>query len=77
MVEVSKLKRAELALQESQQRYQTLAEASPVGIFHADESANCFYFNRRWCEITGLSQQEALGKAGRKSYIPMTAIACI
>ncbi|MBE9049190.1 PAS domain S-box protein [Nostocales cyanobacterium LEGE 11386] len=70
MVEVSKLKRAELALQESQQRYQTLAEASPVGIFHADESANCFYFNRRWCEITGLSQQEALGQGWAKVLHP-------
>jgi two-component system sensor histidine kinase/response regulator len=68
--DISDRKRAELALQESQLRYQTLAEASPVGIYHADQSAYCHYFNQRWCEITGLSQQEALGTGWAKALHP-------
>ncbi|MFQ4145419.1 response regulator [Chlorogloeopsis sp. ULAP02] len=54
-------KQTEIALQESQQRYQTLAEASPVGIFHTDSVGNCLYVNQRWSEITGLSPTVALG----------------
>ncbi|MDM9381312.1 response regulator [Chlorogloeopsis sp. ULAP01] len=54
-------KQTEIALQESQQRYQTLAEASPVGIFHTDSAGNCLYVNQRWSEITGLSPTVALG----------------
>ncbi|WP_414543298.1 GAF domain-containing protein [Nostoc sp. CCY0012] len=70
MVEISNLKQAEIALQEGRQRYQTLAEASPVGIYHADASGNCFYFNRRWCEITGLSYPDALGQGWEKALHP-------
>ncbi len=51
---------AEFALQESQCRYQTLAEASPACIFHTDASGNCRYVNQRWRKITGLSPEKAL-----------------
>ncbi|WP_242056548.1 MULTISPECIES: PAS domain S-box protein [unclassified Nostoc] len=68
--DISDRKLAELALQESQLRYQRLAEASPVGIFHADKSTYCHYVNQRWCEITGMSQQEGLGKSWAKAVHP-------
>ena len=61
-VDISERKQAELNLQASQRRYQTLAEASPVCIFHDDADGNCFYINQRWTEITGLPQSAALGK---------------
>ena len=55
-------KKAEQALRESQRRYQTLAEASPVMIFHDDADGNSIYINQRWSDLTGLSQEYALGK---------------
>ena len=61
-VDIGERKQAELNLQASQRRYQTLAEASPVCIFHDDADGNCFYINQRWTEITGLPQSAALGK---------------
>jgi two-component system, sensor histidine kinase and response regulator len=61
LVEITELKRAELALQESQRRYKLLAEASPVGIFQSETGGNCSYLNRHWSEITGISSQEGLG----------------
>ncbi len=67
-VDISERKQAELNLQASQRRYQTLAEASPVCIFHDDADGNCFYINQRWTEITGLPQSAALGK-GRLEMI--------
>ncbi|MEG4282737.1 PAS domain S-box protein [Microcoleus sp. A006_D1] len=57
--DITKRKQAESALQLSQRRYQTLAEASPVCIFHSDAFGNCFYVNQRWSEITGLNAELA------------------
>ncbi|MCX7593392.1 MAG: PAS domain S-box protein [Fischerella sp.] len=63
VLEITDRKQAELALQESQRRYQTLAEASPVGIFHTDSCGNYLYVNQRWSEITGLSVEAGLGNS--------------
>jgi len=51
IMDVSQLKRAEAALQASEQRYRSLAEASPVGIFHADGKGRCLFANAGWREI--------------------------
>ncbi|MFS8118270.1 MAG: PAS domain S-box protein, partial [Microcoleus sp.] len=47
---------------ETEARYQTLTEASPVGIFYADALGECLYVNERWCQISGMGCDEALGK---------------
>ncbi|MCC3466680.1 MAG: PAS domain S-box protein [Microcoleus sp. PH2017_06_SFM_O_A] len=47
---------------ETEARYQTLTEASPVGIFYADAIGDCLYVNERWCQISGMGCDEALGK---------------
>lgn len=52
---------AEEALRESEQWYQTLAAISPVGIFHTDAAGNCLYVNGHWCEIAGMTPEEAAG----------------
>ncbi|MBU7584021.1 MAG: PAS domain S-box protein [Nostoc sp. TH1S01] len=70
VVEINDRKQAELALQESRLRYQALAETSPVGIYHTDKFGNCIYFNRRWCEITGLEQSKAMGTGWAKALHP-------
>ena len=55
-------KRAEEAVFESQERYHTLTEVSPVGIFRTDINGLITYVNPRWCQISGLSFEEALGE---------------
>lgn len=61
-IENDRLRRnTELALSESEKRYQTLTEISPVGIFHTDANGFTTYVNPRWCAISGMPQQEALG----------------
>lgn len=54
-------KNAEIAVLESERRYQTLAEVSPVGIFHTDASGYTTYVNPRWCQISGMTYNEAMG----------------
>jgi PAS domain S-box-containing protein len=39
-----------------------MAASLPVGIYLTDTSWNCLYVNERWCELTGLSPEEAIGE---------------
>jgi PAS domain S-box-containing protein len=55
-------KRAEEALRRSEQRYHSLAVLSPVGLFQTDSAGRCLYVNERWCEMTGLDTQTAMGE---------------
>jgi PAS domain S-box-containing protein len=57
--DISDRKASEIALQASEQRYATLAEAVPVGIFRTDTVGHCLYVNERWCQIAGLTFAEA------------------
>ena len=60
-------KKTEKAVFESEQRYHTLTEYAPVGIFHTDADGLTTYVNPRWCEISGLSFKEALGNGWLKA----------
>ncbi|RKS92507.1 PAS domain S-box-containing protein [Flavobacterium limicola] len=60
-------KKSEEKVFESEQRYQTLAEVSPVGIFRTDAAGLTTYVNPRWCEISGLSFEKALGNGWLKA----------
>lgn len=50
------------ALAESERRFRNMADHSPVIIWVTDEAGECTYLNRRWYEITGQSEAEALGR---------------
>jgi PAS domain S-box-containing protein len=54
-------RQAELLLRESQERFQTLAGISPVGIFRTDPNGATTYVNPKWGTISGLSFAQALG----------------
>ncbi|MEL6165777.1 MAG: PAS domain S-box protein, partial [Cyanobacteria bacterium J06628_3] len=62
VTDITERKKAEEALQESQRRYSTLAQISPVGIYRCDKSANLLYVNQRWCEITGYTFDQTLNQ---------------
>lgn len=67
---ISDRKLAEQALRESERRWSTLAKMSPVGIFRTDTNGDCLYVNERWCEIAGLTLQQAQGKNWRQAVHP-------
>ncbi len=60
----------ESLLRESEGRYQTLARISPVGIFRTDALGATTYVNPKWCEISGLSYEEALGDGWMNAVHP-------
>lgn len=49
------------ALRDSEERFRTLTEIAPVGIFLTDATQRCIYVNERWSEIIGVSTREARG----------------
>lgn len=59
--DITEQKISDNLLRESRRRFQTLANVSPVGIFRTDASGYTTYVNPRWCEISGLSPEEAEG----------------
>lgn len=54
----------------SDAQFQSLAEASPLGIYLNDDQGGCIYTNPRWQQITGLSYDEALGDGWLKMMHP-------
>jgi PAS domain S-box-containing protein len=54
-LEIAERAEAQLALRESEQRYHTLAEVAPIGIFKTNAQGAVLYGNEHWSQITGLS----------------------
>ena len=59
--DISTRHRAEEALRQSEERFRSLAAASPMGIFHTDAQGRCEYVNAKWQEITGLGLEANFG----------------
>ncbi len=53
--------KAEAALRASEERYRTLADNAPVGLFQAGAAGGRVYHNRRWSELTGIPEERAAG----------------
>ena len=68
--DVTERHRAERALGESQQLFETLASSAPVGIFRTDAQGGCVYVNERWTTIAGLSPEEAMGDGWARAIHP-------
>ncbi|WP_088889015.1 PAS domain S-box protein [Leptolyngbya ohadii] len=68
--DITEHKQAEQALRQSEQRYQTLAAAAPVGIYRTDAEGQCLYVNERWCQIAGLTAAEASGTGWVRAIHP-------
>lgn len=60
----------ETAVREEKQRYTSLAEVVPVGIFHTDTLGNYCYVNERWCQLAGLSSESAMGRGWLQGLYP-------
>jgi len=52
--DITDRKQTEIALQQSEALFQTLARLAPVGIFKTDPAGNYEYVNQRWRDISGV-----------------------
>jgi PAS domain S-box-containing protein len=68
--DITERKKVDEALRRSLTRFETLATLSPVGIFRTDAVGGCLYVNNRWCEVSGISQTDALGSGWLRTLHP-------
>ncbi|WP_293086099.1 PAS domain S-box protein [Okeania sp. SIO3B5] len=68
--DISIRKQTEFSLQQSEQRYASLAMAAPVGIFRSDATGHFTYINERYSLISGLSQEMAMKDGWRQIIHP-------
>ena len=57
-------------IRQSEKRYQALSENSPVGIFQARPDGYTTYVNPKWCELSGISVEDALGNGWLRAVHP-------
>ena len=57
--EVLARRRAEHLLEQAEERYRVLSEASPAGVFHAGPDGELQYVNERWTQMTGMDHEQA------------------
>jgi two-component system, cell cycle sensor histidine kinase and response regulator CckA len=61
---------AEAAFRESEARFRTIAQSSPLGIYLTDPAGNCVYTNPAYQRISGLTAEQAGGAGWRQALHP-------
>jgi PAS domain S-box-containing protein len=69
-VDITERARVEALLRESEERFRTLADHAPVGIFLSAANGEAVFVNRSWCEMAGMRQEEALGGGWTRALHP-------
>jgi len=71
--DITERKRAETALQASEERFNVFMDASPATVWMKDENFRYVYMNRAWENALGLKKEEWLGKTDYEMAPPEVA----
>lgn len=67
---LSAVQRTISSLEDSEQRFRRIADASPVLLWISDQAGNRTLSNKAWCDFTGLTQEQSLADCWRESVHP-------
>lgn len=59
--DITERKHVEEALRQSEIKFRSLSDSSPIGVFYTDTGGNVLYMNPRWLQITGLTPEQGYG----------------
>lgn len=74
--EVTEQVKAHQQLEESEQRFRTMADGAPVLIWEAGPDKMCTYFNKHWLSFTGRTLKEELGNGWKQDIHPEDLETC-
>lgn len=61
MQDITNEKQIEQTLKDSEEYFRKMSDNTPVIMWVTDTDGSCTYFNKRWYDFTGQTEQEALG----------------
>ncbi len=70
IIDISERKRVEKILTKSEEKYRSLTQVSPSGIWRTDSNGMNTYVSKRWSEITGISAIKALNRGWSNGIHP-------
>jgi PAS domain S-box-containing protein len=70
VLDITERKKTQLALQESEKRFQMMADTAPILLWMSGQDGLCTYFNRRWLEFTGRKLEQELGNGWSECVHP-------
>ncbi|WP_246275797.1 PAS domain S-box protein, partial [Brasilonema bromeliae] len=76
-IDITERKQAITALQESEERFRTMADTAPVMIWMTGTDKLCNYFNKSWLEFTGRALEQELGNGWAELLHPDDLQLCI
>ncbi|HEY7335735.1 MAG TPA: PAS domain S-box protein [Bryobacteraceae bacterium] len=77
ILDVSERKRVESQVRESEERFQNLADNSPVMIWMSGPDQLCTFFSRGWLEFTGREIERELGQGWTEGVHPEDLDRCL
>ena len=75
--DITQRKRAQLDLEESEERFRLLADSAPVLIWITDEQGKCNHFNQQWLTFTGRTLEQELGDGWLEGVHPADRDFCM
>jgi len=68
--DITERRQFEAQQRELYSRYESLITRSPAGIIETDTKGRCVFVNEKWCELSGLTRQQALGSGWKQAIHP-------
>jgi PAS domain S-box-containing protein len=77
VMDITQHRQAFAALQESEERFRTMADTAPVMIWLAGTDKLCNYFNKGWLDFTGCSVEQEIGNGWTQNIHPEDYQRCV